>query len=390
MNSSTAVVIDPVVIDAEAEGIQISNGRDMTIRNCQAYSRGYHENWNTPSGTLNTSLSDYERRGLDYGFLISGGTETRNNSILGCRVEFKYSQFTDPPETKVYQGHAFGISASSAEPEMFNNLIRDCTVRAGADAVVIRGQNTFDNTVEDIEIDLTSYVMALVRGAHHNTSKRLIGHRICSVLKTDSSVADADIRDNRFLNCGFEFHGTDTIIHGITGSNYSIRDNLFCNCTFIAKDNGVYSRISAVSDSTISSTNNTFVNCIIYDFADLKGGRVSAPFDCDFVNCNFFQTPFYPNPTQQGATFHICNADDPGLVNTGPPPTSDFHLAPGLLIAGAYEFNGAADRGTQRFELQQYLDPALLLDIDHESGAYDPINTGSSVRYDIGCDEYYP
>ncbi|MFC1759670.1 hypothetical protein ACFL2H_13030, partial [Planctomycetota bacterium] len=387
-NSKNSVVENCFVIDSEAEGIQITNGRHMTVRNCRVYSRSYHENWRLPSGQLNTALSGWDQRGIDYGIIVTGGWTAYDNLIEDCCVEFKYPGSL-PLEDTVYDGHGYGISPAVGTA-MYGNKIRDCEVFAGADGVVIRGQDTYDNTIETLEAELTSYAVKLTRGAHDNTFKRLQCRRICSALATDDGQGSPDIHHNTFVNCGFGFHGAsyDTIIHSPTGSNYSIRDNLFCNCTFIGSGTA-NSRVAAVKWSSVSIIDNTFVNSIVHDFPNLRGGSTAGVFGIDFVKCNFRNSSFWTDSTQNpSGSYTSCNDDDPGLVNTSSTNNADFHVDPYCgpnpnCGAPIYQYLGAVDRGTTSTELQQYVDLSIIVDIDGESGAYQNL-------YDIGCDEYYP
>ncbi|MFC1759754.1 hypothetical protein ACFL2H_13470 [Planctomycetota bacterium] len=271
---------------------------------------------------------------------------------------------------------------------MSDNTIRSCFVENGADGILVRGTKTHSNTFDGIDMYLTQIAVKARRGPNNNLFRGITARGISNAVSVISHTTTdgVNIYENEFLNCGFHFQAASQIIVSQSpevgvGKDVGFNDNLFCNCTFVAHPGGT-AAVAKLHDPAATTSNLQFVNCIVNNFGVFD---LSSHFAADFINCNLWNTPFWDDPSPPvGATFLRCNDQDSGLTGVpGTWATVDFHIDP-------TQAPGALDRGTHEFQLQPYVDISLILDIDIESSAYDPVNTGIYIRFDIGCDEFYP
>lgn len=393
-----------IVADAQAEGFRI-RGSNMSLIGCTAFSKN---KWGP-------SIPEHNA-GMDYAFIVNG-TDTissRNNTIKDCCARF--FSFTD----SVYAGHSFVLSSipgADGGQETNLNTIENCVADGGGPQFHLRGPNTHDNDILECKAENAGYRgVYLEAGPHGNRFDRMkveaASHSVSVVVHKNSDtgvITAGDVHSNRFTGCWFHVPKTETGIPSAAFGTvdqpgmyqFEVRDNLFVNCTFSGDGQMSRSTIRPVF-SDLSNTagkvefkNNVFVNCIVSRFMDYED-TTSDVFEARYDFCCFY------NPDPASSIFsQLFGPDQPGSMDdatfVGPqvvdedPTFVDFWWHTDKVIDLHIQNSALENQGATKAFLQTIHGIGFdLMDIDGEVGPYDPIYSGGSARYDIGCDEVFP
>ena len=272
-----------VVINSSAQGIYVE-GNYNTIENCKVY----------------CDDSTSSEAAMDYYIVVYYGSY---NVVRNCFVE----RIGDLPHV----GHGIGMKGDCE----YNQII-SCSAKN------FRGESFY----------------VWYEGAKYNTFDK------CVAIGVTQETAGFVVRDgasyNNFNNCevnnckrGIMFHDSDEV----GGTQYCGKYNNFNNCiiknTQIGidfNDYNIYSDVDAnyfnncvfyngntLVNVEINNFDNAMINCIIFDYQQLKMESNGYTLSFDFNYCDFYNNGFTP-PTGTG---NISN--DPLFVD---PINSDFHL----------------------------------------------------------------
>ncbi len=323
--SDTCQLINCSATDNGGENISLLASNNCLIKDCGAYCE------------QTANPHDYI---TDYYFVLIWSS---NNTIINCYAEDK--------KASTKGNHGF-IIKDQADPGGTNfkipstgNKFIDCEAKNFEECFSVAhlaNNNEFINCVGDNTRKKNSFnqVFVVRNGAHSNTFKNCTatGYRIVVGLTNYNEGNDLKKKDgNHFINCIFKSTGVE---HSIGVAFDRTTNTIFENCTF---HNMYY-----LGRYTGTNTDNSFINCIVYD-VDVKYDDRVKPYP--WGGTAYDGTG---DLTVNNTCFHL-NGFDPlsGSGNISADPlfvsSTDYHLQAGspAINAGttgtyAYDFDGVA------------------------------------------------
>ena len=280
------------IVNADGEGISLSNATNSTIDGCKVY-------------------CDETTDGTDYYIIItsndgSSGSEpfANNNTVKNC-----YIQRAD--------GIPHGGAGIGMKGTCENNIIENCTAKNLKNAAFyVRHSGANNNEIKNcIAIGDTQGDGFIVRdGAHDNTFNNCKTDGCIVAVGFYFSGEDAEAtttgNDNEFYNCLFSKTKYAQMYIGLPDYVKETKDNSFINCVF---DDGTY-----LFDAVQNSSNNSMTNCIVTNIDNYKNGSASLTFN--YTNSDFYNNGF---STPSGSNLIISNPQFTNLAN------ADYHLQSG-------------------------------------------------------------